>query len=151
MNVKLLVGSGDRIGLFTLPFLAIGLVLNFFDPSLFSVGGPPAALAVLSAAMLIPGVIGWIWSAALILLMVPKQQLITNGPFAVVKHPLYTSVGLLVLPSIGLLLDSWLGIVIGVALYVGSRMFSPAEEEALSREFGPAWDEYCSIVKLPWL
>ena len=151
MNIKRLTGSADRIMLPTLPFLIIGLVLNVLRPSLFSVGGPPTALKALSIIVLIPGVAIWIWSAVLILTEVPKQELITSGPYSVVKHPLYTGVALLVLPWIGLLFNSWLGVLIGIILYVASRIFSPEEERTLSTAFGPAWDEYCTNVKIPWL
>ena len=81
----------------------------------------------------------------------PKGHLITTGPFALVKHPLYTSVSLLVLPSIGFLLDSWLGALIGIVMYVATRRFAPAEEEALSARFGARWDDYRATVKIPWL
>ena len=67
------------------------------------------------------------------------------------KHPIYTSVALLVLPWIGFLLDSWLGALLGIVLYAGSRRFAPEEEAILSKTFGAGWDEYCSTVKLPWL
>jgi protein-S-isoprenylcysteine O-methyltransferase Ste14 len=151
MNLKELVGSGEKIGLLTLPFLVIGLILNLAFPSLFSVGGPTAALRVISVVILIPGVTIWIWSAVLILTKVPKNELITNGPYSLVRHPLYTGVALLVLPWIGFLFDTWLGLLIGVVLYVAARMFSPEEEETLSKAFGPAWDRYRDTVKMPWL
>ena len=151
MNVKALVGSGDKIGLLLLPFVVVGVVLNVAYPSAFSVGGPAAALQVVSVVILIVGVIIWIWSVALILTKVPRGELITNGPYALVKHPLYTAVSLLVLPWIGFLLDTWLGVLLGGVLYVGSRLFAPHEERELSRTFGPAWDQYCAKVKLSWL
>ena len=151
MNLKVLVGSGDKIGPLTLPFLIVGLILNVMFPSLFSVGGPPFVLKVISIIILIAGIINWIWSAVLILTKVPRKELITNGPYAIVKHPLYTGVALLVLPWIGFLFDTWLGVVIGIVLYIGSRMFSPAEEEELSKTFGAAWDAYCKKVVIPWL
>jgi protein-S-isoprenylcysteine O-methyltransferase Ste14 len=151
MQLKRLVGSGEKIGLLTLPFLVIGLVLNVTFPSLFSVGGPSVPLRVISIVILIPGATIWIWSVVLILTKVPKNELITNGPYSLVKHPLYTGVALLVLPWIGFLINTWLGVLIGVVLYVGSRMFSPEEEETLSKTFGTAWDEYCDTVKMPWL
>ncbi len=90
MKLKVLVGSGEKIGLLTLPFLIVGLILNIIFPALFSVGGPSIALRVISVIILIPGVIIWIWSAALILTKVPRKELITNGPYSLVKHPLYT-------------------------------------------------------------
>ena len=151
MKLKVLIGSGDRIGLFTLPFLIIGLILNIMMPSLFSVGGPSIVLQRISVVILAAGVTIWIWSVVLILTKVPRNELITNGPYSLVKHPLYTSVSLLVVPWIGVLLNTWLGVVIGIVLYIGSRMFSPQEEQKLSKLAGAAWNEYCDKVKIPWL
>lgn len=146
-----LVGSGHKIVLFTLPFLALGLGLNIARPSWFGVGGPAPALWLGSIVTLGAGLLIWIWSVVLIVTRVPRGELITHGPYALVKHPLYTGVALLVLPSVGFLLDSWLGAVIGLVMYIGSRQFSPEEERALSRNFGAAWDDYCEKVKIPWL
>jgi protein-S-isoprenylcysteine O-methyltransferase Ste14 len=151
MNVKALVGSGDRIGALALPFLVIGVVLNVLYPAVFAVGGPPLALSVVSAVMLVPGITVWIWSVVLILIKVPRHELITTGPFALVRHPLYTGVGLLVLPWAGFLLNTWLGALLGVVLYIGSRLFAPAEETGLAQAFGAEWDEYAGKVMLPWL
>jgi protein-S-isoprenylcysteine O-methyltransferase Ste14 len=151
MKLKVLVGSGEKIGLLVLPFLVVGLVLNVLYPAWFTVGGPPAWLVAVSAVLLIPGVVVWLWSVVLILTKVPKGQLITNGPYALVKHPLYTGVGLLVLPAVGFLLNTWLGALIGIVVYSGSRLFSPDEEKILAKIFGPAWDEYARKVLLPWL
>ena len=151
MKVKALVGSGDKIGLFTLPFVLFGVVLNLLLPSLFSVGGPPLVVTVIALLVLLPGVTMWIWSVVLILTYVPHKQLITSGPYALVKHPLYTSVALLVLPWLGLLLNTWLGVVLGITLYIVSRLFAPEEEALLAKTFGPAWDAYRKRVKIPWL
>ncbi len=151
VTLKDLMGSGDKIMLLTAPFLIIGLILNILFPSLFSVGGPSTVVKVISIIVLIPGVILWLSSVVLILTKVPQGKLITSGPYALVKHPLYTSVALLVLPWVGLLLNSWLGILVGAVLYISSRRFSPAEEVGLSKTFGARWDEYCRKVLFPWL
>jgi protein-S-isoprenylcysteine O-methyltransferase Ste14 len=151
MRLKVLVGSGDKIGLFASPFLVIGLILNVLFPSFFSVGGPSTVLKMISIILLIPGLAIWIWSVVLILIKVPKQELITNGPYSLVKHPLYAGVALLVLPWIGFLLNTWLGVLLGIVLYIGSRVFSPEEEAILSKTFGNTWSEYCHKVKIPWL
>ena len=151
MKLKVLVGSGDKIGLLTLPFVIIGLILNIMFPSLFNVGGPSIVLKVISIIILIPGVIIWIWSVVLILIKVPQQELITNGPYSLVKHPLYAGVALLVLPWLGFLLNTWLGVLVGIVLYIASRVFWPEEEATLSKTFGTTWDEYCHKVKIPWL
>jgi protein-S-isoprenylcysteine O-methyltransferase Ste14 len=150
-GLKELVGAGDRIGLFVLPVLVVGVAANVVWPEPFSVGGPSRELAIVSIVMLLPGVLTWLWSVALILVKVPRGELITTGPFRVVKHPLYTSVALLVLPAVALLLDTWLGIVLGAALYIASRRYSPAEEAALAATFEVEWDEYERSVLIPWL
>jgi protein-S-isoprenylcysteine O-methyltransferase Ste14 len=151
MKLRELVGSGDKIGLFTLPFAVIGLILNLANPPLFGVGGPAPALRVTSIVILVPGLLIWAWSALLILTKAPRGELIRAGPYALVKHPLYTGVALLVLPWISILLDSWLGMLIGVVLYIGARLFAPDEEAALAKTFGAAWDDYCATVRMPWL
>jgi protein-S-isoprenylcysteine O-methyltransferase Ste14 len=151
MQVKELIGSGDRIARQTAPFLVVGLAANLWRPSWFSVGGPSPTVSLLTAVLLVPGVVCWAWSVYLILTRVPRGELITTGPFALVKHPLYTAVGLLVLPGLGLWLDSWLGAVLGLIVYLGARRFAPEEEQALSRTFSARWEEYRRGVVLPWL
>jgi protein-S-isoprenylcysteine O-methyltransferase Ste14 len=150
-GLRRLVGAGDRIGLVALPFLVVGVILNLAAPSLFAVGGPTAALRLLSIVLLIPGLVTWGWSVVLILTKVPRGELITSGPYALVKHPLYTGVALLVLPWAGVLLDTWLGALLGAVVYLSSRVFSPAEEAELAQTFGPAWDDYLRKVRFPWL
>lgn len=151
LNLKALLGSGHKIALLTLPFLVVGLVLNLAVPEWFDVGGPPTRLAVISIVLLIPGVAIWLWSVELILTRVPRGELITTGPYSLMKHPIYTSVALLVLPWFGFLLNTWLGAAIGVVLYVASRMFAPEEEAALAETFGLRWEAYRSSVPFPWL
>ncbi len=151
MKLKDLMGRGDKIMLFTLPFLAIGLGLNIWNPGWFQVGGPPAALQALSIIVLIPGIVMWLWSVYLVLAVVPQKKLITSGPFALVKHPLYTAVALLVLPWVGFLFNSWIGAVIGIALYTGRKLYAAEEEQALAKTFGEDWKEYETRVAMPWL
>ncbi len=91
------------------------------------------------------------WSVFLILTKARAGELVTTGPYSLVRHPLYTSVALLVLPWLGILLNTWLGALIGIALYVASRLFAPAEEADLADRFGHDWDAYGHRVKVPWL
>lgn len=151
VTVAELVGSGHEIGRAVLPVIVIGLGLNVWRPELFSVGGPPQALEAVSWAVLAVGVTTWLWSVVLILAKVPRHELITTGPFRLMKHPLYTGVSLLVLPWAGFLLDSWLGVVLGVAVYAASRRYAPSEERSLAEAFGANWDAYAESVSFPWL
>ena len=151
MRLRTLVGSGDRIGLVALPVAVIGLTIRARDPSRFAVDASSPLVRAGALVALTSGLVAWAWSVGLILMKVPRGELIVGGPYAVVKHPLYTSVGLLVLPAAGLLRNTWLGALIGLALYAGSRRFAPEEEAHLATAFGPAWEAYRRRVRLPWL
>jgi protein-S-isoprenylcysteine O-methyltransferase Ste14 len=150
-DIRRLIGSGDRIMLVTAPVFVIGAALNIAMPQVFGVGGPPEWLRAVSLVVHAVGVVAWAWSALLILRRVPRHELITSGPFTVVRHPLYTAVALLVLPWVGFLLNTWLGALVGLALYAASRAFSPREEAELAGAFGPAWRRYRESVLIPWL
>jgi protein-S-isoprenylcysteine O-methyltransferase Ste14 len=151
LRLGALIGSGDRIAAFVLPVVLAGAALNIVFPDAFGVGGPPLWLEAASAFVLAVGVLIWAWSVLLILTKVRAGDLVTTGPYSLAKHPLYASVALLVFPWLGFLLDTWLGVLIGVALYIASRMFAPAEEAELADRFGPEWDTYRARVKAPWL
>src|SRR5262252_5729080 len=105
--IKTLVGAGDRIMGFLLPFAVVGLAANILWPSVFRMGFGTAG-TIIGIVLVAIGVPIWITSAVQILLFVPRGELITSGPFALMLHPLYTSVALLVIPGCGLLFDSWL-------------------------------------------
>ena len=150
LHLRSLIGSGGRIMLFTLPFVSVALVFHAVDPSRFAIDGS-TALRSIAAVVLAVGLVAWAWSVALIVTRVPRGELITSGPYAVMTHPLYTSVGLLVLPAAGVLLGTWLGLLVGAGVYAGSRLFAPAEDEALAATFGPAWDDYRRHVLVPWI
>ena len=146
-----LVGSGHKIALFTLPFAAAAVLVDLVDPQFFAISHPSAALQVASGVALLAGLVTWAWSVVLILRKVPRWELITTGPYAVVKHPLYTGVALLVLPGAGFLFGTWLWAFVGVVLYLSSRTFAGEEEAELAERFGTGWTRYCESVWIPWL
>jgi protein-S-isoprenylcysteine O-methyltransferase Ste14 len=150
MKLKVLVGQGDRIISLTLPFMVVGIVANILWPRLFMLGIGTGGL-IAGMVLLAIGVPVWGSSVALVLINVPRKRLITTGPFAIIPHPMYTAVALLVLPGIGLVLDTWVGAGIGAALYVASRIYSPKEDAIMKKIFPAEYPAYRKRVLLPWL
>ena len=134
----------------TLPFIMVGIVANIVWPHVFMLGFGTGGL-IAGMVLLAMGVPVWGSSVALVLINVPKKRLITTGPFAVMLHPLYTAVALLVLPGIGFVLDTWVGAGVGAVLYIASRIYSPKEEAILRRIFPSEYPTYRNRVLLPWL
>jgi len=150
VKLKVLVGSGDRVMGLALPFIVVGIAANIIWPAVFRMDSSMGGL-VAGIVLLVIGVPLWLTSVVQILVYVPRKILITNGPFLLMLHPLYTVVALLVLPGVGLVLDTWLGPALGVILYVSSRIFSPAEEKLLAKYFPVEYPAYRARVLLPWL
>jgi protein-S-isoprenylcysteine O-methyltransferase Ste14 len=150
MKLKVLVGSGDRIMSLTLPFIVIAVAANILWPRVFALGFGQGGL-IAGVVLLVIGVPVWLSGVALVLINVPKKKLITTGPFAVVPHPMYTAVSLLVFPGLGLLFDTWAGAGVGVVLYISSRIFSPNEDKILAKAFPKEYPAWRKRILIPWL
>lgn len=74
--------------------------------------------------------------------VIEDHQLVKDGPFGRVRHPLYLAMGLLLLsPVVGL--SSWLGAATALPLFAyGTYLRARAEEDVLAKAFGPEYEEY---------
>lgn len=77
-----------------------------------------------------------------------EHRLITAGPYAFVRHPMYLAV---ITAGIGglLIYCTWAMLVFAVTMF-GLTVRARREEQALAAEFGAAWAEYCRRVPA-WL
>jgi protein-S-isoprenylcysteine O-methyltransferase Ste14 len=81
------------------------------------------------------------------------HELIRTGPYAIVRHPVYASLFLMMLAT-GLLFARWQMLLLGIALYIaGTEIRIHAEEGLLRARFGEEFDEYRRSVPayLPFL
>jgi protein-S-isoprenylcysteine O-methyltransferase Ste14 len=70
------------------------------------------------------------------------HQLVTEGPFGRVRHPIYLAMGLLLLAPIAGL-SSWFGVVSALCLFAfGTFLRVRAEEKVLREAFGREFDDY---------
>ncbi len=72
------------------------------------------------------------------------HRLVTDGPFAIVRHPLY--LGLLLAGLGGVLLYRTWTLVFIATNFPGLLVRARREERALAAEFGQAWQDYCRRV-----
>jgi len=83
-----------------------------------------------------------------------KHELVQSGPFAFVRHPIYSALlGLLL--ATGLALSTWWLTASAAVAYVAGTLWRASREEALLRaHFGAAYDDYARRVPrlfpLPW-
>jgi len=73
------------------------------------------------------------------------HQVITGGPYSIVRHPMYAG-ALLLFVGTPLLLGSWWGLLFVPVAVVGIGIRAVGEERMLRREL-PAYDRYAQQVR----
>ncbi len=75
----------------------------------------------------------------------PGHELVTRGPYAIVRHPMYTS---LILVGVGLAFawDSWVTLGFALIFAVPFWMHTAIEEQMLETHFGDEWRTYKARV-----
>ena len=117
----------------------------------------PDAIAILGALLCFPGLAFVLWgrlalgsmyfvSTGFGAQLFAEHHLITRGPYAVVRHPMYFGLILAAFGSL-FLYQTWTGVFFVVcALSVIRRALR--EEEVLAQTFGTEWAEYCRRVPM---
>jgi protein-S-isoprenylcysteine O-methyltransferase Ste14 len=72
------------------------------------------------------------------------HQLITHGPFALVRHPMY--LGIMMASFGGLFFYRMWTLLFLAIVFLGLVMRAKREEQALATEFGEQWEIYCQQV-----
>ena len=135
-----------------LGFLAVG-----FGPLKLVLGspGPLAVGQLLCVVALMTGTIGLFFASsramgrnwAIVARTRDDHQLVTWGPFAQVRNPIYSALFLWML-TMALALGHWRGLIVGIPLYwIGTWMRVAREERLLRAQFGAAYDAYAARVK----
>jgi protein-S-isoprenylcysteine O-methyltransferase Ste14 len=108
--------------------------------------GVAAALAVGSIGLTIAaaGVLGGEWSFQARL--IEGHRLVTRGPYALVRHPIYTGMFGMLLAT-GLAFAHWIALASAIVLYAAGTVVRVRSEEKLLRAaFGRAFEEYARRV-----
>jgi protein-S-isoprenylcysteine O-methyltransferase Ste14 len=134
-------GVGPLMALCWSPFLAGAIAVRLFAPPLASFGFD-GARSVLGWSWTGLGALFWAWTAVYFLRRFFSGELITGGPFAWSRNPIYASVIVFVVPGLALVWDAWPLLVADVALYLVFRRFIGREYAALARAFGSEYRRY---------
>jgi protein-S-isoprenylcysteine O-methyltransferase Ste14 len=138
-------GAGPKWGLLSAPYLAAAIVVHVVGYPRFVISQVPYLVLVIAGSLLTATGVGIYYAAAVELRKgIRRDRLVITGPYSFVRHPLYASIILLIVPGIALLSRSWLLVPLPLLLYISFRIFIPAEDKALSERFGRTFEEYRS-------
>lgn len=79
--------------------------------------------------------------------VVEGHKLVTEGPYSIVRNPIYTGMFGMLLAT-GLAVSHWIGLVIAIVIFgIGTFIRVRSEERLLREMFGPEFDAYA--LKVP--
>ncbi len=114
---------------------------------------PYAVFATVGWILLAMGVAMWLTAVISAMRAYNRDELVTSGIFAVVRHPVYSSAIVLTLPGIALLTRSWPLFLTPLVAYAVFKLLIHREDEYLERRFGQAYLDYRArvneVVPLP--
>lgn len=157
-------GSGPRVAETKAPRSMAGIIVQMLGFAVVSFGpvaaslAPDSSLAIGEAGMVLLLMLftsGLFFSAtramgrnwSIVARTREDHQLVTWGPFAAVRHPIYTGLFGFML-AIAVAFGHWRGLILGVPLYwIGTWMRVRIEERMLRDQFGAAYDAYAARVK----
>lgn len=142
--------SRDRLSNLPIPEqhvvpLVVAAVLERVQPR--RLPGPPTVLRVSGALLLVAGTVlaAGAWRETQDIRLADPDRLVTTGPYARSRHPMYRAWALGHL-GCGLLVRSGWALAAWVPAVLAVRRQVEAEEAALRRRFGAAWDRYAEAV-----
>ena len=137
------LGAGPKWAVPTVLYFAVAVTVHFVHYPQFVIRQLPYVAWATTAGFLLAGGVAAYTGAFLTLTKgLKERRLVTSGLYSVVRHPLYSSSILFILPGVALLLRSWLLLPMPVVAYIAARVFIPAEEAQLRRRFGEAFEDY---------
>lgn len=153
-------GSWIGIVLQGLAFMLVGTWRRNFKGLIAPLGPPWDLVVAITVLVLLIGSVLTIRAAVATLgkqwslgaRVVAEHELITAGPYGLMRHPIYTGMfGMLL--AVGLTLSRGAALLIGtVVFWLGTAIRIRSEEKLLRATFGKAYDAYAARVPalLPW-
>ena len=136
-------GCGPRLALLSLPYIILSLIVMYKYPDFFDLRFLDFTFAkVLGFIGLGSGIIYWISSAIFFIKHFKPGTLITQGPFALCRNPIYSSIIVFIIPSLSIIFHSGLTFSISLVLYLGFRISIHGEANVLRRIFGEEYEIY---------
>ena len=151
-------GIGPRTFLPTVAYGVLAGAATYAWPDVCLLRWPPyAVLATVGWILLAMGVAMWLTGVITVMRAYNRDELVTSGVFAVVRHPVYSSAIVFNLPALGLLTRSWPLLLTPLVPYAVFKLLIHREDEYLERRFGQAYLDYRArvneVIPLPrfWL
>lgn len=137
-------GQGPKMVRPAILVALLGGIAAWLEPDVFRLApGFMQPLRMLLGWMLtIGGVVFYFWGLFKMVPAVKSGRLETGGPFAMVRHPMYSAVLVFLFPGIALLTGAWFILVASIVGWLAFRKWAPVEEQSMLESFGQEYADY---------
>ena len=135
-------GVGPRIFVPSLVCTAAAWAATRTWPGVCVVRGLPDAVAAAGGVLVALGLLLWLAGVVTVMRAYNRDELVTRGVFALVRHPVYAGWIALVFPGLALYFRSWPMLLTPLVAYGIFRGLIGREDEYLERRFGQAYRDY---------
>ena len=137
------LGIGPRMATVLLPWLVLTIVLSTHYKGTFAfTPGKSSILLISGIVFLVFGLIFYGSTVKLLLKGLNETRLVTNGAYSLCQNPLYSSILLFIIPSLSLILNSWLVLTSSVIGYLLFKINIRKEYYELEKFFGEDYKKY---------
>ena len=107
---------------------------------------PHWVLIMIGIVLLLTGTVIYVHSLRIFNRGYRKEQLVMNGPYSGVRHPIYAAWILLICPGTVLFFRSWLMLLVPLVAYISFKTSIHKEDDYLKNKFGQTYSDYRSKV-----
>ncbi len=149
-TIKNLLGCLPRAAGMNLLIGAAALILGIL------LGGPKIYISLTSAIIIFCVLLVFYlaitcWSVWALACAGQKEKLVTSGPYAFTRNPMYAAIIFILNPALAILFRSWLLILAIIPIYLSWRTCVRGEESGpLAAKFGQAHSDYMKSVPRFW-
>lgn len=140
------IGIGEKLGLSTLPYLALTIYLSYRYPVFGTDAYPREVLIYIGVFLIIVGLSVNFTSASRLMKAYKSGKLLTTGLYGITRNPMYASFILITIPGLALVLNSWLILTVSIWMLIFFKIHIRKEEIYLAEKFGNQYKKYCRSV-----
>jgi protein-S-isoprenylcysteine O-methyltransferase Ste14 len=137
------LGIGPKIAVVLLPWLTATIIFSSIYKEHFEyVSGNSNILLITGIVLMAFGLVFYLSTIRLLLKGLKEIRLMTNGPYSLCQNPLYSSIILFIIPSLSLILNSWLILTSSISGYILFKIYIKKEYYELEKNFGENYIKY---------
>ena len=137
-----LIGEGLKFTIISCIYMAAVLALHFVWMSHLSIPVPRIFSLIFGILFIVIGVPLYLISGSTIHKYFNEGKLATRGIYGFIRHPVYGSWIVFIVPGIILIIDSLIGLTVPIFMYVVFKILIVEEDEYLEDKFGEEFYEY---------